>query len=206
MNTRHLGRLAAPQRALSGVLLGALLGALPGAALPASAAEWTVDPAKSAIRFSGVQVGVPFTGRFERFEAAVEFDPAKPEAGHATVLVDLASARTGDVQRDEALPQKDWFDVKGSSTARFEATRFVDKGQGDYAATGTLTIRGTSRPVTLPFHLAVEGGAAHATGRVGLVRTEFGVGQGAWASGQWVALDVGVEVDLVATARSASGH
>ncbi|WP_246689428.1 YceI family protein [Methylobacterium sp. WL19] len=70
------------------------------------AAEWQVDPSKSAIRFSGVQVGVPFTGGFQRFEAAVDFDPAKPETGHATVLIDLSSAKTGDVQRDEALPKR----------------------------------------------------------------------------------------------------
>ena len=194
MNARHLCLLTALQVA-----------AVP-AALPAAAAEWAVDPGKSAIRFSGVQVGVPFTGRFERFKAAVDFDPAKPEAGHALVLIDLASARTGDVQRDEALPQKDWFDVRTATEARFEATRFVETGSGDYAAVGTLTIRGTSRPVTLPFHLTLHDGAAHATGRVGLVRTEFGVGQGAWASGQWVALDVGVEVEIVATAQPASGH
>jgi polyisoprenoid-binding protein YceI len=190
MNARHL----------------CLLAALQAATLPASAAEWAVDPARSAIRFSGVQVGVPFTGRFERFKADIDFDPAKPEAGHALVRVDLASARTGDVQRDEALPQKDWFDVRTAREARFAATGFVDKGQGDYVATGTLTIRGMSQPVTLPFHFAVEGGTAHATGRVGLVRTAFGVGQGAWASGQWVALDVGVEVDIVATAQPASGR
>jgi polyisoprenoid-binding protein YceI len=84
-------------------------------------------------KFSGVQVGIPFSGRFE---AKLEFDTAEPEAGHATVLIDLGRARTGDVQRDEALPQKDWFDVKGASQARF-----VDMGRGDYEAAGTLTIR-----------------------------------------------------------------
>ena len=178
-----------------------LTAALLVVAAPAAAAEWAVDPAKSTIKFSGVQVGVPFTGRFERFEAQVDFDPAKPEAGHAVVLVDLASARTGDVQRDEALPQKDWFDVKGGSQARFEATRFVDKGHGDYETVGTLTIRGTGRPVTLPFHLSVDEGQAHAAGHVGLIRTDFGVGQGAWASAQWVALEVGIDVDLVAATK-----
>ena len=35
-----------------------LLAALQAATLPAAAAEWAVDPGKSAIRFSGVQVGV----------------------------------------------------------------------------------------------------------------------------------------------------
>lgn len=180
-----------------------LVAALLIAATPAFAAEWTVDPAKSAIKFSGVQVGAPFTGRFERFDAKIDFDPAKPEGGHAVVLVDLASAKTGDVQRDEALPQKDWFDVKSANQARFEATRFADKGHGDYEAVGTLTLRGVSRPLTLPFHLALDKGQAHATGHVALVRTDFGVGQGAWASGQWVALEVGVDIDLVA---SEPGH
>ncbi|KQP07959.1 polyisoprenoid-binding protein [Methylobacterium sp. Leaf99] len=165
------------------------------------AAEWQVDPSKSAIRFSGVQVGVPFTGGFQRFEAAVDFDPAKPETGHATVLIDLSSAKTGDVQRDEALPQKDWFDVKAEAKARFEATRFVDKGDGRYDAVGTLTIRGKSKPVTLPFRFTLDGGKAHAVGHLDLVRTEFGVGKGPWASGQWVALEVGVDVDLVASAE-----
>ena len=178
---------------------------LPVAALPAAAGEWVVIPARSAIRFSGVQVGAPFSGRFERFEATVDFDPEKPEAGHALVLIDLSSARTGDVQRDEALPQKDWFDVKSASQARFEASRFVGKGGGDYEAVGTLTIRGVSWPLALPFHLSLDQGQAHATGHVGLVRTAFGVGQGAWASGQWVGLDVGVDIDLVAATRSAPG-
>lgn len=180
--------------------LGLLLG-LQALSLPATAAEWAIDPAKSTIIFSGVQVGAPFSGRFERFEAKIDFDPAQPQAGRAIVMIDLASARTGDVQRDQALPQKDWFDVKAGSQARFEATRFVDKGNGDYEAVGSLTIRGTSRPLTLPFHFALTGKQARATGKVGLIRTEFGVGQGSWASGQWVALEVGVDVDLVATPK-----
>ena len=185
MNVRHLAILMALQ-------------AVPSHGF---AAEWQVDPAKSAIRFSGVQVGVPFTGGFQRFEAAVSFDPGKPETGRATVLVDLTSARTGDVQRDEALPQKDWFDVKAEAKARFEATRFVDKGEGRYEAVGTLTIRGKAKPVTLPFRLSLDGDKAHAVGHLDLVRTEVGVGQGPWASAQWVALDVGVDVDLVASIK-----
>ncbi|MFK3889550.1 MULTISPECIES: hypothetical protein [Sphingomonadaceae] len=34
-----------------------------------------------------------------------------------------------------------------------------------------------------------------------LLRNAFGVGQGAWSSGQWVALEVGVDIDIVATRR-----
>lgn len=178
-----------------------LMVALQAVVAPATAAEWSVDPTKSTIKFTGVQVGAPFAGRFERFEAKVDFDPGRPSVGRATILIDLGSARTGDVQRDEALPQKDWFDTKSLSQARFEANQFVDKGHHDYEAVGTLTIRGVSKPLTLPFHLTLDNGQAHATGHVNLIRTEFGVGQGVWTSAQWVALEVGVDVDLVASSK-----
>ncbi|RVU21682.1 YceI family protein [Methylobacterium oryzihabitans] len=169
----------------------------------ASAADWTVDPAKSRIGFSGTQVGAPFKGRFTRYEAQISFDPAKPESGRAVVLVDLASAESGDKQRDEALPQADWFDAKKTPKARFEATRFVPKGGDAYDAVGTLTIRGVTRDVTLPFRLSTTGDEARATGHLDLVRTDFGVGQGPWTSGQWVAVEVGVDIDV--TAKKAGG-
>ena len=172
--------------------------ALQLATTPALAAEWRIDPQKSTLGFSGTQLGAPFSGRFERFEAEISFDPAKPEAGHARVAVDLASAHTGDVQRDEALPQSDWFDAKSQTQARFEATKFVDKGAGAYDAVGALTIRGVTRNVTLPFRLTTDGARAHATGHLDLIRTDFGVGQGPWTTGDWVALEVGVDLDISA--------
>jgi polyisoprenoid-binding protein YceI len=115
------------------------------------------------------------------------------------VDIDLASAETGDAQRDASLPQAEWFDVKAASQARFEATRFVAKGNDASEAIGRLTIRGIRRDAVLPFRLTRTGATARAVGHLDLVRTQFGVGQGPWASGQWVALEVGVDIDLTAT-------
>lgn len=186
---------------MSRLLLAAALFAMPACA---DASGWTVDAARSRLGFSGTQVGVPFKGRFKRFEAEIAFDPAAPEAGHAVVTIDLSSAETGDVQRDEALPQADWFAAKTTPQARFEAVRFVPKGGDAYEAVGRLTIRGIARDATLPFRLALAGDGARATGHLDLVRTDFGVGQGPWASGQWVALEVGVDVDLVANRKGSA--
>ena len=63
----------------------------------------------------------PFQGRFKRFSAQIDFDPAAPDAGRALVEIDLTSAETGDAQRDTALPQAEWFDTKANAQARFEA-------------------------------------------------------------------------------------
>lgn len=168
------------------------------AAAPAEAAAWKADPAKSSLGFTGSLSGSPFDGQFKRWQAEIEFDPAKPEAGHALVTIDMASATTGDSQQDQALPNSDWFDVKGFPQAKFEATSFRAKGGNAYEAEGSLTIRGMRKDVVLPFTLDLQGPTAHAKGRLTILRTDYGVGQGAWASGQMVGLDVTVTVDLTA--------
>lgn len=167
-------------------------------ATPAFAADWAIEPGSSHIGFSGTQTGAPFKGEFKTYTATISFDPAHPEGGRVKIVIDTASAATGDPQKDEAMPGADWFAATKFPKAIFEATKFVAKGGNAYDAVGTLTIRDKTVPETLPFTLTVTGNTAHAVGRLELVRTAFGVGQGAWTSGQWVALDVGVDVDISA--------
>ena len=169
------------------------------AATGASSATWTVDPAKSHITFKGTQTGEAFKGEFKTFAATIDFDPAKPDAGHATVTVDTGSATTGDPQKDEAMPGEDWFSVKKFPQARFESKTFVAKGGDAYEAGGTLTIRNMSKNIALPFTMKVTGATAHVTGHVDLMRNAFGLGQGAWTSEDYVGFPVGVDIDLTAT-------
>jgi polyisoprenoid-binding protein YceI len=184
-----------PKLAAAAVLLPVALGSA------AEAATWTADPAKSRLGFSGQQTGTPFTGRFKTWAATIDFDPAHPEAARIAATVNTASATTDDPQKDEALPAADWFDASQFATATFAAAGFTPEGGDAYAATGRLTLRGVSRDVMLPFTLTIAGDEAHARGHAKLVRTDFGVGQGTWSNGDYVALDVDVDVDLVATRK-----
>ncbi len=161
--------------------------------------NWTVDPAKSRLGFSGTQTGAAFRGSFARYNAAIAFDPAHPEAAHIKVTVDLSSATTGDTQRDTALPGDDWFDIAHFPQATFTSDSIRKKSDGSYEAVGMLTLRGISRPLTLPFTLEINGASAHARGHAVLVRTAFGIGQGQWATDDYVALEVGVDIDIIAT-------
>jgi len=168
---------------------------------PAAAAEWSVDAARSRLGFIGSQGGSPFEGKFTRWSARIDYDPAKPEAAKVTVDIDMASAQTGDSQKDQSLPGADWFDAKGFPKARFEAAGFKGKGANAFEAPGTLTIRGMGKSVVLPFTLDLKGAQAHAKGRLDIVRTDFGVGQGEWKAGDMVALQVAVVFDLEAVAK-----
>lgn len=165
----------------------------------ASGARWTVDYGNSRIGFSGMQTGQAFDGAFGKFEAAIEFDPSDLSTAAIDVVVDMSSARTGDRQRDAALLGSDWFRTKDFPMARFASDRVEKTGVTAYIARGALTIRGVSKPVDLPFSLTIDGDRARAVGETSLIRTEFGVGQGEFAGDDWVALDVRVRIDVVAT-------
>jgi cytochrome b561 len=186
------------QRMLPKVVPALLLGAGILLARPAFAADWAVDPGKSALGFTASVSGANFEGKFKSWQAEISFDPANPAAGHAKVTIDMASAVTGDRQRDSALPDADWFAVKKNPQAVFEATSFTAKGGNQYEANGTLTIRGVAKPVTMPFTLDISGADAHAKGKLDIVRTDFGVGQGDWSTAETVGLGVSITFDLVA--------
>ncbi|MEA1647741.1 YceI family protein [Nitrospirillum sp. BR 11164] len=183
--------------ALAVLLLSSLL-----LAAPAGAASWAVDKAQSQLGFIGKQSDKEFTGRFGTWDAAIDFDPADPAAGHAKVTIAMGSAVIGDAEKDEALPGEDWFNIHAFPDAVFEATTFRAKGGNQYDAVGTLTIRGIKKDVTLPFTLDITDGKAHAVGRLDLVRTDYDVGgHGLFSKGRTVDLNVAVMVDLLATAQ-----
>lgn len=173
-----------------------LVAALLATASAGQAAEWKILPG-SALTFTGEQAGEKFTGRFSRFDAKISLDPQKLAEAKIVVTVDLASAATGDRQRDTALPDKDWFDLAAFPQARFES-RQVTRTAAGYEAVGDLTLRGVTKEVHLPFALAIDGRRAEAKGHADLKREAFGVGQGQWASDEWVSFNVGVDFDLKA--------
>ena len=166
----------------------------------AGAATYTVDHAHSRLGFKGVVEGAPFDGTFRSWDAQISFDPKALATSKVSVSVDVASAVTGDKDRDETLPTDDWFAVKRFPRAVFTANRFVDHGGGHYEAQGELVLKGVRRPVTLPFTLAISGGVAKMTGTATLDRTAFNVGSGKWSTPDEVAKAVTVVVDLTAHA------
>lgn len=159
---------------------------------------WVVDKAKSRLEFSGTQTGKEFSGAFSDFDASIVFDPADLSAASIDVVVDTSSAKTGDRQRDAALPTPDWFSAKTFPEATFSASEIIATGDSAFEARGRLKIRDATRDFALPFTLAITGDKAVADGAATLLRTDFGVGQGEFATGQWVGLDVKVSFHIEA--------
>jgi len=158
-------------------------------AMPASAADYVQAPG-SSLAFATRYDGEVFTGRFGGFDTRLSFDPQQLEDARLEVTIELAGTQTGNADRDSTLSSGDFLNVARFATARYVAGSFRALGGDRYAADGTLSLRGVSRPVTLEFTWT-PGSPALLAGRATVRRLEFGVGAGDWA-------DTGVIPDEVA--------
>jgi len=185
----------------AGVLVIAALAS--GAAAAADApARWQADPEASRITFEGTQLGAAFEGRFGAFTADIAFDPDNLVASYARVRIDAASIDTGNAERDQAARGPDWLHAAEHPEASFETTTIRGLGNGRFEAEATLTLRGETRTVRLRFTVEFgdEGGrqVARMAGTVDISRTDFGVGQGQWATDGVVGDRVQIRVEVVA--------
>lgn len=149
-----------------------------------------IDRARSSIRFVTQQMNVPVEGRFTRFDATVAFDPARPEATKAQFEVDLASIDLGNAEGETEAKRKAWLNVDVFPKASFVAESVKATGPGAYVATGKLTIKGTTLPVTAPFRLAEGAGLRTVEGQFPLKRLQFRIGEGPWSDTDTVADEV----------------
>lgn len=148
----------------------------------AAASPWRVNTASSSIGFGFTyndEENGPahFDGRFSRWRADIRFDPGDLAHSSANVTIETASASDGVPIHDQYLPTAEWFNSAANPTATFRTTSIVRRGQG-YLAQGTLTIKGQSRPMSLPFTLTIDGAHASMRGTASIDRHAFGIGNG----------------------------
>ena len=149
-------------------------------ATPAASRVWRVDQRASSIGFGYSYIegsdSTPFTGRFGSWTADIRFDPN--DLAHASIVarINVASAHTGVEAHDGALPSPGWLNAAANPTAEFRSTHVTLASPGHYVAHGTLSLKGQSRPLNLPFTLTINGAHASAQGEVRLTRHDFGIG------------------------------
>jgi len=180
------------------------LGLLIGTVGPAGAEQWAVDRGASRLGFVATWEGTEFDGVFRRFEADIRFDSHRLAASGFDVTVDVTSADTNSADRDASLADPEWFYFERYPHATFVTSAIRSMGNGRYEADATLTIKGLSRAMVLPFTWKASGDRAKMAGEVTLRRTDFNIGEGEWAEGDIIGLDVHVIVDL-ALSRVAGG-
>jgi polyisoprenoid-binding protein YceI len=174
-----------------------VVGVLPSTPAWAQAAK--LVSAQSEIAFVTRQMGVPVDGRFKKFDAQINLDPKKPEAGSVAFSIDTGSASLGVPESDAEMPKATWFNVAKFPQATFKSTAIKGLGGGKFEVAGKLDIKGNSRDVVVPVQIAQAGANSTATGSFVIKRLDFKIGEGEWTDTTVVANDVTVKFKLALT-------
>jgi polyisoprenoid-binding protein YceI len=110
-------------------------------------------------------------GRFTGVEGTIDVNEENPAESRTNVTIDAASITTGNEQRDAHLRSADFLDAEEFPTITFASTAVRPTSASTFEVTGDLTIRGTTRPVTLAVELNGRGTSPYGQEVAGLSAT-----------------------------------
>ncbi len=120
------------------------------AALPLRADTFAIDPVHSEVSFQIRHLVSNVRGRFNDFAGAVQMDPRNLQNSSVEFHIKATSIDTNQADRDKHLRSADFFDVEKFPEITFKSKSIRPAGKDKYNVTGTLTLHGVSKDVTLP--------------------------------------------------------
>ena len=150
---------------LAGPAPGTALTTVPTTAHTLPGREWIVQSGQIALEIK--QFNSIVTGQFDDWQAHITYDPDRA-TGQASVTINPASLRLGSLTSEALGP--DFLAPGRFAQAQFSAA--LNQG----TATGHLTLRGQTVPVTFPYQLSLDAQAAQVQATLSLDRRDFGIG------------------------------
>jgi polyisoprenoid-binding protein YceI len=121
------------------------------AAVPAPAADtFLIDSNHSEATFQVRHFVTKVRGRFAEWGGTILVDRANPTASSVDLTIKTTSLDTAHAGRDKHLRSPDFFDVEKYPEITFKSSKVVAKGSDGYDVTGTFTMHGVTKEITVP--------------------------------------------------------
>ena len=109
---------------------------------------WKLDPTHSELTFKVKHLMISnVKGEFTKFDATIEGE--KFEESTISATVQTASVFTNNDERDGHLQSADFFEVENYPEMKFTSTSITKESDDEFKLTGDLTIKGTTKSITL---------------------------------------------------------
>lgn len=161
--------------------------------------DWKINRPQTHVTFNTTYLGEAIKGSLVISDAKIRFDPEFLDKSSVRIGFDLGATKSGDADRDSALLGDDFFDIGHTPSATYVANKFEKTGASSYIAKGTLTLRGKTLPLNLPFKLTISGNTASMTATTLIDRQAYGVGRGEFAATSAIPAMINVDINLKAT-------
>lgn len=112
--------------------------------------KWTIDPTHSEIIFKVKHLVIStVTGKFNEFDGSFESEGDGLEGASISFEANIDSIDTNNADRDAHLKSDDFFNASEYPKLTFSSTAFNKISDNKYELIGDLTIRGTTKEVSL---------------------------------------------------------
>lgn len=173
-----------------------LADALPGA--------YVCDTLHSQVSFSVPVAGglAHLGGRFDKFQVKVNYNPTNLARSSVNASIDVKSLNTGAPGRDGHTLGKDGFYASKYPKITFESTR-IEKDGKNFKALGNLSMRGVTKPITIPFKqtgtrpLGEKMSLIGFEGQFSLNRQDYGLKWQFPRSKDWIGNDIMVKISIL---------
>jgi polyisoprenoid-binding protein YceI len=116
----------------------------------AAAETFNVDPVHSTVLYRAGHMGMSNSwGRFNDISGTVKLDESDPKANAIDITIKSASIDSGNPKRDEHLRNADFLNAKQFPTITFKSDSVKPLDAKTYEVSGTLTLHGVSKPITV---------------------------------------------------------
>ncbi len=129
---------------------------------------YAFDPAHSRIGFVARHAMVTkVRGSFNDFTGTAHLDGDNPADSSVSLTIQVTSIDTRNAQRDDHIRNNDFLDAATYPEITFASSSVEHRSGNEFTVTGDLTIRGTTKSITIP--LEYQGAAVDPFGnsRVG---------------------------------------
>ena len=142
---------------------------------------YVLDPSHTTIGFVTRHAMVTkVRGSFDEYTGTATIDGANPAASTLSVDIKAASINTRNADRDAHVRSGDFLDTEVHPEITFRSTDFAIRGDV-VEVTGDLTIRGTTKSITIPFEFQGAAKDPFGNNRIGfegeatISRADFGL-------------------------------
>jgi polyisoprenoid-binding protein YceI len=125
-----------------------LILAVTGSAMAAD--SWGIDKAHSDVSFNIRHLMSKVTGRFGEFDGKITADFQNLSGSSVEFTIKAASIDTANEDRDKHLRSADFFDVENYPEITFKSSKITKMDDNSFAVTGTFTMHGVSKTITIP--------------------------------------------------------
>jgi polyisoprenoid-binding protein YceI len=191
-----------------GTVLLCVAAAAAAAADVVPAGQYRLEPSHASLLFKVDHLGFSnYTARFRRFDATLQFDPARLAASKVRVTVDATSIETdfpdpAKLDFNKELQGAGWLDAAAHPQMTYRSLRVVPTGGRAFRIEGELTLRGITRPLVLEarYNGGYAGHPMDPNARIGfsatgtLKRSDYGMTYGIPPAGSTMGVSDAVQV------------